>query len=300
MAVERILAIILPIYAIVAVGYLYARRWQPDMEAANRLNMDVFVPALVFHALSTSAIPVGGFLPLLGGALLIILGSGALGYPIARRLGIEPKTLLPTLMFNNSGNIGVPLAVLACGGGALPAAVLLLVMQTTLHFTLGVWILDRKAPILQLLRTPALVATAAGFLCNALGVRLPASVALPIEMLGNVAVPLMLLALGVRLVAVDLSAWRIGLLGALLRPLAGVAIFLLVAPLLPLSDLDRALLLLFATLPPAVMNFIFAERYGQEPAKVAAIVMMGNLLSVLTLGVALAFALDWTGGASAT
>ncbi len=43
----RIAAILFPIFAIAALGYLYARRYPTDMGVANRLNMDVFVPALV-------------------------------------------------------------------------------------------------------------------------------------------------------------------------------------------------------------------------------------------------------------
>ena len=44
----RLLAILFPIFGIVAAGYFYGRKHKPEMAVANRLNMDVFVPALVF------------------------------------------------------------------------------------------------------------------------------------------------------------------------------------------------------------------------------------------------------------
>ena len=50
-------------------------------------------------------------------------------------------------------------------------------------------------------------------------------------------------------------------------------------------------LLLFGVLPPAVLNFIFAERYGQEPAKVASIVIIGNLFALVSVPLALAYVL---------
>ena len=41
------------------------------------------------------------------------------------------------------------------------------------------------------------------------------------------------------------------------------------------------MLLLYAALPPAGLTYIFAERYGQEPGLVSAIVVVGNIASVL-------------------
>ena len=44
----RIFEIAFPIFAIVAAGLLYARKFNPDMSLPNKMNMDVFVPALLF------------------------------------------------------------------------------------------------------------------------------------------------------------------------------------------------------------------------------------------------------------
>lgn len=43
----RILEIVFPLVAVVLVGVLAGRRHQPEMEVANRLNMDYFLPALI-------------------------------------------------------------------------------------------------------------------------------------------------------------------------------------------------------------------------------------------------------------
>ena len=52
------------------------------------------------------------------------------------------------------------------------------------------------------------------------------------------------------------------------------------------------MLLLFSALPPAVLNYIVAEQYQQEPDTVAAIVMIGNLASLITMPTVLYFALS--------
>ena len=111
----RLLAILFPIFAIVAAGYFYGRKHKPEMAVANRINMDVFVPAVVFAAMAGKAFDVQAYAPLALGALLVLLTCGLVAWPIARLLKMEAKTLVPPMMFNNSGNIGLPLAVLAWG-----------------------------------------------------------------------------------------------------------------------------------------------------------------------------------------
>ncbi len=94
-----------------------------------------------------------------------------------------------------------------------------------------------------------------------------------------------------RLTDADFSEWRIGLLGAVFAPVIGVLIAALMLMLLHLPKTQAGVLFLFGCLPPAVLNFLFAERYNQEPTKVASIVMLSNLASVVTLPAALAYAL---------
>ena len=65
----------------------------------------------------------------------------------------------------------------------------------------------------------------------------------------------------------------------------------LIGPLLGLEAWQRGLLLLFGALPPAVLNFMVAEQFRQEPAKVASIVLIGNTMSVIFVPIGLALAL---------
>ncbi|MFA7096891.1 MAG: AEC family transporter [Gammaproteobacteria bacterium] len=291
MLAYRILLTMFPVFAVIAVGYLYGRWRRPDMGLANQLNMDIFLPALLFHVLAGKEFHIAEYQALALGGLLVILGSGLLVLPIARLTRLHPKTLLPPMMFTNTGNIGLPLAVLAFGEAALPGAVVLFIVENTLHFSLGAYIMDRHAGIARLFRMPIILATIAGLLVSLLDWKIPRLIALPVEMLGQVSVPLLLFALGVRLVQVDFSDWKAGLLGAVLCPLSGVLLVLALLPFLDLPALQRNLFIVFGALPPAVLNYIVAEQYRQEPKRVASIVMLGNLAGIITLPTALAFVL---------
>jgi len=283
----RILSIVLPVFLIALLGYLYGRYKRPDMSVVNQINMDVFVPALIFYALSRKDFEFAEYSVAALGATIVILGSGLLAYPVARVLRLSWRTFVPPMMFTNAGNLGLPLMVLAFGETALSIAVIFLVVENILHFTLGRYFLDHTVQPWQVFRTPAVMATIAGLVFSVSDVSLPQALSMPIEMVGNISIPLLLFSLGVRLVDIDWSEWRVGLVSAVVSPATGIACALLAAPLLGLADLQARQLILFGTLPPAVLNFLFAEQFRQEPEKVASMVMIGNLAAVVTIPAAL-------------
>jgi len=287
----RIFTIVFPVFAIVGIGYLYGRFRRIDLTAANQINMAVLLPALIFSVLSGKNFQIGQYGALAAGATLVMLGSGLLAWPVARLTGIPAKTFVPPMMFTNSGNMGLPLAVFAFGEAALPAAVVVFIVENGLHFTLGTWLMDRRAHWLEVLRQPIVIATLAGIAFSLSGLTLPAPLPATIELLGQASIPLLLVSLGTRLTAIDLREWRVGLLGAIVCPVTGVLMVLILTPLLKLVPGEQALLILFGALPPAVLNFLVAERYRQEPSRVAAIVMIGNLGAVVSVPLALAYAL---------
>jgi hypothetical protein len=287
----RLVAILFPIFGIVAAGYFYARQHKPEMAVANRLNMDVFVPALVFAAMAGKSFDLVAFAPLALGGFLVLAACGLLAWPIAKFIGIQPKTLVPPMMFNNSGNIGLPLAVLAWGEEALAAAVILFMVENTLHFSFGARLLDPKTRILTLWRVPVVFAAIAGLTVATFKIPIWQPLIMAIKMLGDVSVPLLLFSLGVRMTDVSFSEWKVATGSALLRPLAGMLIAVGVIQLLGLQGREAAMLLVFGALPPAVLNFLFAERYQQEPQRVASIVLIGNLAALIFLPLALALVL---------
>lgn len=160
-----------------------------------------------------------------------------------------------------------------------------------LHFTLGLYILDRRTRLSSLFKIPIVLASLVGLVFSYFNFHLPSSLALPVEMLGQVSIPLMLFALGVRLLDVDLSDMRLGMVGAIACPVSGILLAYLVAPLLTLPDQQWGILLVFAAMPPAVLNFMLAEQYQQEPQRVASIVLAGNFASLVFIPLALWLAL---------
>jgi len=288
---ERILNIILPVFLIILVGYLFARRAKPDMGVVNRISMSILAPALIFSALASKEFDVEANRLLLIGSVGVVLGSGLLAWPIAKLLHVDHRTFVPPMMFNNCGNMGLPLAVLAYEQTGFAAMVALFTISNLLHFTLGAWMIDHHAKFGNLLRNPMVWSTFLGFGFALTHPPIPEWGSTAIKLVGDALVPMMLLSLGVRLAEVHWSDWQLGVIGGLVCPVSGIAMAALLAPVLGLDQNQQGLLILFGCLPPAVLNFMVAEQFNQEPAKVASIVLIGNVLSVIFVPLGLALAL---------
>lgn len=292
---ERIFGIIVPVFVIIALGYGYARlrgkTVQADMVAVNRVSMDVLCPLLVFTALASRDFDLAHNSLLIAAGVGISLGSGLLAWPVAKLFGYDVRSFVPPMMYNNCGNMGLPLAVLAFGSDSLPAAVALFMASNLVYFSVGIALIrsgrragddaatDAVSPW-QLLRSPMMIAMLIGVFFAALHLHLPAPLFQGLKLLGEACIPLMLFALGVRMLEVSLKSWHIGMVGAIVCPVAGLLVASLLELVLPLTTLQRGQMYLFAALPPAVFCFMVAERYRQEPDKVAAIVLLGNLAAV--------------------
>lgn len=285
---QRILGIILPVFIIIALGYGYARlrgdSARSDMAAVNRVSIGILCPLLVFSALAAKDFDLTHNAALILAGVLISLGSGLIAWPLARIFGYDVRSFVPPMMYNNCGNMGLPLAVLAFGTVGLPAAVALFMACNLVYFSVGIKIIEsgrnQHTPVWQFLTSPMMIAMMVGTLFAIVHISLPPPLMQALKMLGDACIPIMLFALGVRMLDVSLKSWHIGLLGAIVCPVAGLIVAWLLDGVLTLTPDQRGQMYLFASLPPAVFCFMVAEQYQQEPDKVASIVLLGNLAAL--------------------
>jgi predicted permease len=276
----RIVGIITPVLIISGIGYAYTRLQKPDMTWINRLNIDVLCPLLIYTSMASKDFNIRDFLPLICGGLIVLFGSGLIAWGVARWLDYNPRAFVPSMMFSNVANMGLPLTLLAFGPEMLPAAVALFMIFCLAHFTIGIRICAPDVSMKGILSGPMLWAMLGGVISSLVGFTLPNWIASSTRLLGEAAIPIGLFTVGVGFASHKVERWSIGIVGAVLCPISGLVIAWPLAHLLPLSPPLRGVLLLYAALPPAVMNYIFADRYQQEPGLVSAIVMVGNIASV--------------------
>ncbi|MDW6016735.1 AEC family transporter [Vibrio plantisponsor] len=286
---EQVVRILFPVMALVIIGYFIGRWLKPDFRPINRINMDAFVPALVFSSLSTMPLSRSE-LPLIYASLISVLIPGLLMIPICKLGSWNFKAWAPLHMFRNSGNLAIPLFTYAFGQQALSSAVLLFVVSACLHISIGLAVLSKGGSFKQIFTAPVFIAAVAAMCINLSGTHVWEPLYEATKLLGQAAVPVMLLSLGAQMTNMKMAGIKVGLISTAQSLFTGAIAFSCIYYFIPLPPMQLKMMVLFTMLPPAVMNYLFAERYKIEATNVASMVLFGNFLSIFTLPMLLIFA----------
>jgi len=287
----KIIDITLPIFLLALIGFFYSKRVRPDLSGANKLIVDIALPILIFISLSAKSFDPVSALTFTGASVGLILLSGLIALPLAKFSGASRQAFLPCVMFTNVGPVGIPLIALAYGPESIAFSVVLLVISNVLHFTLGAGVMSGKVDWRMVYANPLIWATVLGVFSSEMGWVLPTALHTSLTMIGNVLVPMMLISLGARLAGSQIKDVKVGVQSSIM--ILGIrllATFVLLS-FIPLQGIERGALILFACLPPAVFNFMLADKFQVEPSKVASSVIVGHIFSLvfLPLGIWLAY-----------
>lgn len=278
------------VFGLLAFAYVYARRFRPDLSSTVRLAMHVFIPCLAFTAILDSRIESAAVL-MAAGATCIQIGSGlVLGWIALRIVGWgERRELLLPIAFVNSANLPFPLLLANFGPDGLSLGVVCYTVTNLAIFSLGVVILHGGGRLRQALREPALYATILAGLLRLFHVQPPETFMQIPRLAGTAAVPLMLVIFGDSLASTRLTSLRPAVFVTLVRYGAGVVSLVLLLVFLRPEGLVRSVLILYALLPPAMVNVILAQKAGRGAEVVASAVLLSTLVAVALLPLILAW-----------
>jgi predicted permease len=288
----QLLNVVAPVFAVAFVGWAYAAWRRVDLRGLADVVLYLSAPALVFGGLVGADTRLGlrGLLLVGGGAVFASLCSGAAAWAVFRATRFGGRGLVISAMFPNTGNLGLPLALFAFGEEGLAVAVVVFVSITLVHYSLGVMIVSGSTHPGPALRMPLFHAAVVGVALTLAGIELPAPLLRGVNLLGQAAVPLMLLSLGIRMRSVRLTRPWPAMATVALRMLPGFAASVVWVAAFGLAGAERGVVLVTGVLPPAVMNFVLAEAHGQQGEEVASAILLGTTLSVLVIPAVLAFA----------
>ena len=284
--------VVLPVFLVAAAGAAFHRFRPLPIGPLNSAIVYLFSPALVFHALATTEVPLAeiGRIALFSGLLLAglyVLGSAA---GLALRLdGPSRATFVVSVLFMNAGNYGLPVALFAYGDAGFSVAVVFFVFQAILGWTVGVFLTARSsAGVSAAFRTvaglPVVYAAIGGAVVGMLGVTLPDGLLRSTDLLGDAAVPGMLVVLGVQLASSGALSEVRAIAGSLtLRLVASAAMAAGLVEVLGFEDTAGRVLIVSAAMPTAVFTTIVATEFGGRPAMAASIVIAGTVASLATV-----------------
>lgn len=294
----EVIAIVSPVFVLAAVGYLWASSGRDyPSEFITRLIMTVAAPCLFISVLDRAVIATDVLLQVVMAAMTVMVLMFAFASLAIRFLDLDYRVYLPPLLFPNNGNMGLSLCMFAFGDTGLALGLGIFMAMTVSQFTLGILIVDQSGGgvskrLSELLRQPVLYAALFAIVSLILNIKLPAWVANPVSLMGNVTIPLMLMTLGVSLAQLTVGNLPRALLVAVGRLAGGFVLGLLVVHLYDLEGVSRGVVLLQAAMPVAVFNYLLAIRYRQSPKDTAGMVVLSTLLSLVTLPILLRYVLS--------
>lgn len=290
--ISILLQVVIPVFFVIAVGFVLAATFKLDPPSLNRIALYGAMPALVFVTLIHSELTLEDATILLSGNLLFLVAMGALAWLLSQGLAASSRRgFIATSVFGNAANMMLPVSLFAFGEEGLHRALILYVFSAVIFFTLGPLVFRGSGSAVietgrAIIKLPVIWAAVFGLGLNLAGWTPPAAADRGLELLGNAAIPMVLLALGLQIQRSGMIAPQpVNWLGAVFKLAIGPAVGYFAALLVGAEGLDLAVLTLLAAMPPAVNNFILAHEFGGNAEEVAKTVILGTVGAFASLSV---------------
>lgn len=284
-----VLNITAPVFLLASVGFVWVKLgFEYRVEFVTRMAMTLAVPCLIFVALMQADVEPDALATL---SLAAITAYGlvmTMCFALAKLARLDLQTYLAPLIFGNTGNLGLPLALFAFGEVGLGYAVVVFSITAILSFTVGIWIVSGGGSLKRVVQEPLVAATLLGALFLWQGWETPDFLTNGIELIGQMAIPMMLITLGVAVARLETKAMGQAVILSIAKVIICVCAGWLVAGWFNLDPIAAAVLIVQIATPVAVTSYLLAEKYGADAQPVAGLVVASTLLSVLTLPLILA------------
>lgn len=284
--------IVAPVFLLSLIGFVWVKLgFEYRLQFVTRLGVTIAVPSLIFVALMQTEIPGGELTRFTLAAISAHVVLAAVFWVIVRGARLEQRTYLAPLIFGNTGNLGLPLSIFAFGQAGLGYAVIFLAVTALLSFTLGIYIVAGRGAFGKVLREPMVWGTLLGALFLWRDWETPVFLTNTLDLLGQMAVPLMLITVGVAIARLTTQKLQQAVWLSLLKLAICFGFGWAIAGVFDLEAVAFGVLVLQICTPVAVTAYLLAERFEADSDAVAGMVMVSTLLSVAALPLILAIVL---------
>lgn len=288
-----ILSTVIPVACIVLVGFIAGQKLDFDRSTLSRLVLYVLTPAIITDSIYQTTLSAENVADIFWGFTLTYFLLSLVSWLLARQLSLSvpvQKSLMASTAFPNCGNMGLSVSLFALEQPGFDRAVVYLIASSIVIFTTAPAFLKGGSfgsQLLLLLKLPLIWAVLAGLSLRFFEVELPLKLGESLHILGQAAIPVALLLLGMQIAT---NRFRFGLyeVGAsLLRLVGGAIVGYLVAKILGLSGIDLQVVVLQSSMPTAVISFVMVDEFGGDAARTARVVVTSTLLCFVTVPVVL-------------
>ncbi len=286
----QVLEIIAPVIIIVGIGVGWvAIGWEYHVQFVTRLTMTLAAPCLIFVSLMQTEIDPEALRNTALAAAVSYLGVAAVVFVLVRVMKLEIRTFLPPLIFGNTGNLGLPLALFAFGSAGFDLAVVVFAVMSILSFTVGVWIVSGSGSPLAAFKEPVVWGTIFGGLFLVNDWSLPVWTTNTLGLIGQMLIPIMLITLGVAVSRLKPETFTRAIWLAAIKYVICITVPLGVGLAFGLPAIALGPLVMQVATPVAVTSYMIAEKYKADSAEVASLVVVSTVMSIVVLPLLIGF-----------
>ncbi len=276
-----VLEIVAPVFILAGIGFTWVKiGLEYRVEFVTRFAMMMAVPCLIFTALMTTEIEPVVLSELMLAGIATYAAVCVLAFIFTRVFQLDIRTYLMPLISGNTGNLGLPLCLFAFGQAGFGYAVVVFAITNILAFTLGVWVVAGGGSYKRLFQEPLVAGTFLGLLFMWQGWETPRFLTNALELIGQMAIPMMLITLGVAVARLRSGQMSRAIWISLSKVAIGAGSAAMVGLAFGLPHEALAVLVLQLSMPVAVTSYLLAEKYGADADAVAGLVVVSTLMTV--------------------
>ena len=293
----KLFEVLFPVFFVVAVGY-YIGKKDPkiDTKFITNFSANFGTPALILYALNIKIITFDIFSSYFWYYLLAITGFFLVG--IIFLFILKTKDIireLPPFVLPNTGNMGLPICLFAYGSEGLGVAAAISSLIILFHFTLGVFLADRKFNFEVILKSPPFYTIIISVLLLYYEIELPVFIENTSFLLMYATIFLILMSLGIALTRLKIFSFFKALISSIGRLILGPIIGLSIIYYYELDGFAAGVLLIQCSMPSAILNYLLGSMYSPKKIvdNIASMIVVSTLLSFITIPIVVFFALKY-------
>lgn len=288
----KILSVIAPVFVCAGIGFAWGRAGRPfDTRMVGALALNIGMPCLAFSTLTKLKVSPEAFAEMAAAYGLVLACFLAVGLVTIAIMRLPAHTFLPVFTSSNTGNMGLPLCLFAFGPEGLALGICIFVLSSLFSFTVGWSIYAGRVAADVFYNNPLIYAVAIALIFMTTDTQPPVWLANTTLLMGGLAIPLMLISLGVAISNMRAKGAGRIIIVCVVKLMAGFAVGYCVATLLGLEGAARGALIIEAAMPVAVHNYMFAQKFSRNTADTASMILVSTLISMASLPLLMLIAL---------
>ena len=293
----KLIEVLFPVFFVVGIGY-YLGKKKPDFDNSfiTTFASNVGTPAMVIYSITSTGITFEQYTSYFIYYLIAIAGFGLTGIIVLYLL--KTKDIIreiPVFLLPNNGNMGIPICLFAYGSQGLGVAASISSLIILLHFTLGVFLADRRFDFNILIKNPPFYAIIFSVTFIYFELEMPKAIINLTELLTYTAIVLILMSLGIALTKLKVFSFTNSIIASIGRVIIGPLIGFLIIIFFDLSGFGAGVILIQSAMPSAILNYLIGSMYSPKEIvdNIASTIVVSTLMSFITVPIVVFFALKY-------